>query len=183
MTEEMNSMELFYLVLFSAIVLLAPMISTDLLLWLDHIVVRIVIVGFLFYIVKMNPMLGIFGLLAMAVLYIERNRRKVDRAMKKLERMDAERPVMATVEEATTPQSTVPVRSFDEPDEDEFSFLPKEDSFNDLNFDPVAPSINYKSTLSSIYPYEGSPSPSSTEELFEQMGVGHVPGVETLGNE
>jgi hypothetical protein len=87
------------------------------------------------------------------------------------------------LEEATTPQSTVPVRSFDEPDEDEFSFLPKEDSFNDLNFDPVAPSINYKSTLSSIYPYEGSPSPSSTDELFEQMGVGHVPGVETLGNE
>lgn len=176
-------MEVFYLVVFGAIVLLAPMISTDQLLWLDHIVVRIVIIGWLYYLVKLNRMLGLFGLLGIAVLYIERNRRKVDRAAKKLEQMDSEKPIMATVEEATTPQQTVPVRPFDVPDENEFDFLPKEDSFTDLNFDPVAPSINYKSTLATVYPYGGSPSPSSAEELFEEMGVGHVPGVTTLGNE
>lgn len=179
----MNYVDLVYWIVFGLIVLVSPMLSTDLLLWLDHLLIRVALVVFLIYLVKMNPIMGIFGLLAVGVLFVERNRRKVDRALKKLEEMDVHSPKEATVEEASRPQQTVPVRPFDSPDEDEFDFLPKEDSFTDLNFDPVAPSINYKSTLASIYPHKGSPSPSSVEGLYEDLGFGHVKGVETLGNE
>lgn len=177
----MNSMEMVYLIFFGLLVMGSPMFSTDLLLWLDHLVIRVLLVVFLLYVVKMNPLLGIFGLLAVGVLYVERNRRKVDRALKKLEEMDVHSPKQATIEEASKPQATVAVRDFDQPDENEFDFLPKEDSFNDLNFDPVAPSMNYKSTLSSIYP--NGRSASSAEGIYEDLGFGHVKGIETLGNE
>jgi hypothetical protein len=181
----MNSRDLTYYVLFGFIVVVAPMLSTDLLLMLDHLFMRIALVAFLFYLVKTDKVLGLFGLLAIAVLYVERNRRKVDRALKKLDEMDAGegKSKPASVDEGLAPQQTVPVRSFDQPDDEEFDFLPKEEDFNDLNFEPVAPSINYKSTLSSVYPHNGSTSPSSAEELYENMGFGHVKGVATLGNE
>lgn len=179
----MNTRDLTYYVIFGSIVLIAPMLSTDLLLLLDHIIVRILLITVLFYLVKYDKMIGVFGLLAIAILYIERNRRKVDRALKKLDEMDAESTSKpALVDEGLAPQQTVPVRSFDQPDDEEFDFLPKED-FNDLNFDPVAPSMNYKSTLASVYPHNGSTSPSSAEELYEGLGFGHVKGVATLGNE
>lgn len=178
----MNSSEWSYLFIFGAIVVVAPLIPTDTLLVLDHIVTRVAVIGALLWLIKKDRMLALFGLIAIAVLYVERNRRKVDRALKKLEQMDAKESP-ATLEEGLSPQKTVPVRSFDQPDEDEFDFLPKEEDFNDLNFDPVAPSMNYKSTLSSVYPHNGSPSASSTEELYEQLGFGHVKGVATLGNE
>lgn len=179
----MNYSDIVYWVIFGLITIVSPMLSTDLLLWLDHLLVRIALILFLFYLVKLNPIMSIFGLLAIGVLFVERNRRKVDYALKKLEEMDVHAPKEATIEQASTPQHTVPVHAFDSPDENEFDFLPKEDSFNDLNFDPVAPSMNYKSTLAGIYPHNGSPSPSSAEGLYEDLGFGHVKGVQTLGNE
>jgi hypothetical protein len=164
-----------YFILFSIVILLSPLIPTNALLLLDTLVVRIAVVFVLLFLISLSPFVGIFGFIAVGILYIERNRRKVATAMKKLDQMDVNVPKQATVMEASTPQSTVPVQEFDEPDEEVFSFLPKEEGFNDIHFDSA--SINEKAPLSSVYPLQEKP-----EELYEQMGVGHVPGVETLGN-
>lgn len=165
-----------YFIFLSTVILLSPLLPTKSLLLLDTLPVRVFIAFVLLFLMSLSPFIGIFGFIAMGVLYVERNRRKVAYAIKKLDQMDVHAPKQATIVEASTPQKTVPVPSFDEPDEEEISFLPKEEGFNDLHFD-TASSINEKSTLSSIYPLE-----ENTTNFYEKMGVGHVPGVETSGN-
>jgi len=119
------------------------------------------------------------GLIAIASMYIERNRRKVVVATKKLDLIDI-RPVEATVEEASKPQTTVPVNEFDKPEDEEFDYLPHE-TCSDL-FEPIAPSINEKTVLSTIYPLNGSEAGSGSNKLYEQLGFGHIRGLETVGD-
>jgi hypothetical protein len=75
----------------------------------------------------------------------------------------------ATVEEASRPQQTVPVQEFDVPEQDEMTFLPQEDALSE--FEPVAPSMNQKTVLSSIY---SDGSASATQHIYEKLGFGHV---------
>ena len=91
--------------------------------------------------------------------------------------MDVHRPPQATVQEASLPQKTVPVRAFDQPSPVESTFVP--DGDDDSNFEPVAPTINQKAVLSSIYPLS-SASSTASQFLYEKLGVGHLDGVETF---
>ena len=54
--------------------------------------------------------------------------------------------------------------------EEEFDYLPHETCSD--NFEPVAPTINEKAVLSTIYPLNGS-----TSTLYEQLGFGHIRGL------
>lgn len=167
--------EILYVVLLAFVVLGAPYLPTMPLMLLDHLVIRLAAVMVLLFLIRMGPTAGIFGLIAIAVLYMERNRRKVDHALAKLDAMDPETPQPAKLEEALAPQTTVPVKPFDTPDEEEFSFVPKDihdDTCSDMNFEPVAPSINEKAVLSSAYPSRGSA--SAAADFYEELGVGHV---------
>jgi len=121
--------------------------------------------------------------MAVAVLYLERNRRKVVVAAKKIDLMDWSRPEQATVEEASEPQKTVPVNEFDKPDEEEFDYMPHDTCDSD-NFEPVASSINEKTVLSTIYPLNksGPEAGIGSDRLFEELGFGHIRGVETVGD-
>jgi hypothetical protein len=121
--------------------------------------------------------------MAISIMYLERNKRKVVVAAKKLDEMDWTRPEQATVDEASKPQTTVPVNDFAKPDEDESDFFPVDTCESD-NFEPVAPSINEKAVLSTVYPLNkyGPEAGTGSDELFEKLGFGHIQGVETIGD-
>lgn len=175
--------ELLYFVVLTVIILFSQFLPTGLLMVLDNVVMRIAIVALLLYLISIGPTAGIFGLLAVAIMFLERNRRKVAVAAKKIDLMDFNRPEQATVEEAAKPQTTVPVNDFDTPEDIETDFLPHE-TCDSGNFEPVAPTINQKAVLSTIYPLNksGPESGTASDELYEAMGFGHIQGVKTVDN-
>jgi hypothetical protein len=175
--------ELNYFAALIVIILFSQFLPTGLLLLLDNFVIRIAIVIALLYLITLGPTAGIFGLMAVAIMYLERNKRKVSVAAKKLDAMDWERPTHATVEEAAKPQTTVPVNEFDKPVEEESYYIPSESCDTD-NFEPVAPTINEKAVLATVYPLtKGAPEAGdASDQLYEQLGFGHIRGVETVGN-
>lgn len=184
-------------VFFVLVILLlsAPYLPSPVLLLLDGLVARITIVILLLYLISQGPTVGIFGFVAFAVLLMERNRRKVKRALTKWDALDVHAPVQATVEEASTPQKTVPVAPFDVPRGEESDYLPAfgadepmditdfdSDPLGSSSFEPVDASINEKVVLASAYPvsHQAVSSRASMESIYEQLGVGHVRGVETV---
>jgi hypothetical protein len=174
--------EIQYFVVLTALVLLAPFLPSGLLILLDNLIVRLGMIAVLLYCIHIGPTVGIFGLIAIASLYLERNRRKVGLALEKLDAMEVPHAPQATVKEAGTPQKTVPVRQFDIPAPTESVYVPEDNGSNqDDNFEAIAPSINQKAVLSTIYPLSSTSSGSGAQHLFEKMGVGHLDGVETLG--
>jgi hypothetical protein len=175
--------ELTYFIVLTVIILFSQFLPTGLLLLLDNVIVRILIVMALLYLISLGPTAGILGFMAVAVLYLERNRRKVSVAITKLNKMDWNRPEQATVEEASQPQKTVPVNDFDKPQEEEFDYMPHDTCDTD-NFEPIAPTINEKAVLSTIYPLNksGTESGTAADRLFEELGFGHIRGVETVGD-
>jgi hypothetical protein len=170
--------EIHYFIVLSILILATPFLPSGLLFMLDNMVVRLAMIALLLFFIHVGPTAGLFGLIAIAVLYLERNRRKVGAALEKLDAMDATKKLQATVEEATTPQQTVPVLPFDTPSHEETDFLPGDDDYDMTHFEPVAPSINQKTVLASIY---NTGSASASQHLYEQSGVGHLAHVETLG--
>jgi len=175
--------EIYYFVVLAVLILSTPFLPSGLLFLLDNLFVRLGMVLLLLYLVNIGPTVGIFGLIAISLLYLERNRRKVGAALDKLDKMDAYRTAQATVEEATTPQKTVPVVSFDEPIPEMSPYIPEDESCDITNFEPVAPTINQKSVLTTIYPLASNQNGSAagSQELYEKMGFGHLSNVETLG--
>ena len=175
--------ELTYFIVLTVIILFSQFLPTGLLLLLDNVVVRIGVVLALLYLITLGPTAGIFGLMAIAIMYLERNKRKVVVAAKKLDEMDWDQPKQATVEEASKPQTTVPVNEFDKPNNEESDFFPDE-TCDSGNFEPVAPTINEKAVLASIYPLNknGPEAGDGSDELYEKLGFGHLPGVETVGD-
>lgn len=180
----MNQVEVTYFIVFSVIILLCPFFPTRLLLLLDNIVVRVIAILLLLYFTGIGPTVGVLALMAFSLLYLERNRRKVQIAAKKLDEMDFYSSRPATVQEASEPQKTVPVNEFDTPVHTETPNIPQDDTCDITNFEPVAPTINEKDVLASIYPLNrGAPeSGSASDELFEKLGYGHIEGVVTMGD-
>ena len=177
------------------LLLSAPYLPSSVLLLLDGLVARIAMVIILLYLISQGPTVGIFGFMAFAILLMERNRRKVKRALTKWDALDVHAPAQATVEEAGTPQKTVPVAPFDVPRGQESDYLPAfgADEPMDITvfdseplasgpFEPVDSSINEKVVLASSYPvsHQAASSRASMESIYEQLGVGHVHGVETV---
>ena len=167
----MNRIEIIYFTVSTAIILFSQFLPTELLLPLDNYIVRIIIVILLLHLIGVGPTAGIMGLIAVSSMYLERNRRKVIMATKKLDLMDFEK--YATVKEASEPQKTVPVNEFNEPDPKEMDYIPHKSS---NQFEPVGPSVNEKAVLSTIYPSQ------NPEKFYEQLGFGHMKGLETVGD-
>jgi hypothetical protein len=175
--------ELSYFILFSIVILLSPFIPSKLILLLDNVIIRNGIKVLLLFLISTGPTAGIIGFMAIAVLYVERNRRKVSVALQKLDQMDVNRPAQATVEEASEPQKTVPVNEFDTPVPTDSDYFSHENCDSGI-FEPVAPSINEKKVLATIYPLEkdAPETGSGSNQLFEELGFGHVPGLQTVGD-
>jgi len=173
--------ELPYFIVLSLLILFSSFVPTGLLLLLDNALVRLLIVLALLFLIRMGPMAGVFGLMAAALLFLERNRRKVAVALQKVDTMDNATPQQATVEEAGKPQKTVPVNPFDTPKEEESDFFP-DDGCESGEFEPVAPTINEKAVLATIYPLHksGPEAGTGSNQLFETLGFGHIHGVKTV---
>lgn len=177
-----------------AVIVAAPFLPTGLLLLLDWLIVRVAAAVFLLYMVSVGPIPAVFGFVALALLYMERNRRKVQGGLIKWDALDAESRPLATVKEAHAAQTTVRVAPFDTPDEKEVGYEPvpgAEDEPLDVtvfetesSFEPVAPSLNEKVVLASAYPvsHQASSSTASMGSIYEQLGFGHVRQVETVGH-
>lgn len=104
-----------------------PFMPFLLLQLLDSMIVNVLIVIGLLMAISYGPLTGTLALVLAGLLYMERNRYKVAGARVKFEKiMEAkkDKDAMATVEEAETPQDTVPVVEFDEPQSDDMSYLP-----------------------------------------------------------
>ena len=175
--------ELMYFIVLTVIILFSQFLPTGLLLLLDNFLIRILVVLLLLYLITLGPTAGILGLMAVAVMYLERNRRKVVVAAKKLDLIDWQKPEYATVEEAAKPQTTVPVNEFDKKTDEQSYYIPDE-TCDITNFEPVGPSINEKEVLSTIYPLSGQSAEAGdgSNNLYEDLGFGHIEGVETVGN-
>ena len=179
----MRQAEIPSFILLILLVAVAPFLPTRLLLTLDWLVVRILATVMLLYVVSLGPIPAVFGFMALAVLYMERNRRKVQGGLQKWEELDAAQAKLASVEEAHRPQSTVHVAPFDTPAESETDYGPQEEPMDISVFEPVAPSQNEKVILASAYPvgHQSSSSTTSLGSIYEQLGVGHIRQVETIG--
>ena len=176
----MDPREVVYFIVLTIPLLASSFLPTDALLLLDHILMRMGVILLLLYLIHVGPTVGIMGLLVVGVLYMERNRRKVEIAAKKWDAMDVHQPPQATVAEASLPQRTVPVAPFDTPDGRDSTFLPEEEMDVSI-FEPVGESIHQKQVLEGVYPLSNNAKGSGAADLFEHLGMGHVAGVETLG--
>jgi hypothetical protein len=175
--------ELSYFIVLSLVILFSQFVPTAVLTPLDNVIVRIGVVILLLFLITLGPTAGILGFVTIAILYLERNRRKVSVALQKLDQMDIQRPPQATVEEASQPQKTVPVNEFDAPKPEETDYFSQE-TCDSGDFEPVAPTINEKAVLATIYPLNknGPESGTGSNSLFEKLGFGHIPGLETIGD-
>ena len=172
----MYQTELIYFIVLTVIILFSQFLPTGILLYLDNFLVRIVVVFSLLYLISKGPTAGILGLMAISIIYLERNKRKVEIAAKKLDLMDWSRENHATIEEAATAQLTIPVNDFDKKTEENTYYIPENKTCDISDFEPVGPSINEKAVLSTI------PPASSSNRLYEELGFGHINGLETVGN-
>ena len=159
----MQGTELPYFIVFAIIILFSEFLPSQILLFLDNFIVRILIVFLLLYLTTIGPTAGIMGLVAISCIYLERNRRKISMATQKLDLMEI--PKHATIEESSRPQTSVPVNDFDKPDEKETGYMPHKAS---NNFEPVANTINEKNVLTTVYPLK------HPEKLYEYLGFGHI---------
>ena len=166
--------ELLCVIVGAIIIIIAPFLPCEGLFLLDNIIVRILLVALLVYSVRFGTTVGIITFMSIAILFLERNRRKVKEALTKLDHMEV--PKFADVHEAYRKTMPVDVPEFDVPVPKEVDFMPHETCDTDF-FEPVDVSINQKGVLSTIYPLD-----ERTDSLYEKMGFGHVDHVETVNN-
>lgn len=172
----MNSNELTYFVILSIIAIITPFLPSNILIMFDLLLVRIAIVLLLLFLVSIGPTAGIFGLLTVGLLYLERNKRKIKIAQTKIDLMDTNMPKQMTVEEESLSQTTVPVVDFNIPaNSGDIPYLPSNECGTD-NFEPVDNTINMKNILPVIQ------NGAKSNKLYERLGFGHLKGVETLGD-
>jgi len=144
--------ELYSLIVLLIITFAAPAIPGSVLQLLDNVFVSLVLVLGLLFAITVSPLLGIMALMAIAMLYMERNRIKVAKARTKFnEIQEASDPAQMTVEEEGVPQDTVEVREFATAKPSESIYLPGP-KVGDDDFDAVAgaPDLNHKKVLPTV---------------------------------
>ncbi len=187
---EMRQAEIPIFFLQILVVVVVPFLPTNGLLLLDWLPVRILMAVLLLYFTSVGPVVAVFGFVSIALLYMERNRRKVQGGLKKWEELEAISGNLsgAPVEEAHRAQSTVRVAPMEMPRGEETEYAPLEEGGGatgpeeplDVSiFEPVAPTQNEKVVLASAYPvsHQAVSSTASMESIYEQLGVGHIRGM------
>jgi len=144
--------ELYSLIALLVVTFAAPAIPGGVLQLLDNVVVNIVLVLGLLFAITVSPLIGIMALMAIAMLYMERNRTKVARARTKFnEIQEASDPAQMTVEQEGESQETVDVREFAKAKPSESIYLPGP-KVGDDDFEAVlgAPDLNHKTPLPTV---------------------------------
>ena len=138
--------ELYSLIVLLVVTFAAPVLPAPILHLLDNVLVNIVLILGILFAVTQGPVIGIIALMAVAMLYMERNRTKVERARSKFsEIQEASDPAQMTVAQEGQPQDTVYVREFARARASEAIYLPGP-KVGDDDFEAVlgAPDLNHK---------------------------------------
>ena len=150
--------------------ILLPFLPNYVLATSDNLLVTLLLLVVLVYSLNFGSLAGIFTFMAVALTFVERNRRK---ALPKLNAM----PVEVAEESLTQQLAPSPPMSPDEvhpapetPEEDVLRFVPSSES-GDNTFAPVAPSIDEKTPVPTIGP---------NNDKAEQFFLSHDLGKTTL---
>jgi hypothetical protein len=144
--------ELYSLVALLIVSFSAPVLPKPILQLLDNVLVNIVLILIVLVAITQGSLLGIMALMAVAMLYMERNRTKVAAARNKFsEIQEASDPAQMTVEQEGQPQDTVTVREFARARASEAIYLPGP-KVGDDDFEAVlgAPELNHKKVLTPV---------------------------------
>ena len=120
-----------------------PFLPWQVLMLTDLLLVRLVLLVCFLAAINVSPIAGILSLAVIALLFIERNRRKI----KHLQQiMQQSTPESQAIQDIQTPE-TAPIQpQFDNPTTTTFHFAPQQDT-GDNTFEPVALTINQKQVL------------------------------------
>jgi hypothetical protein len=144
--------ELYSLIALLIVTFSAPVLPRSILHLLDNVLVNIVLILIVLTAITYGSLLGIMALMAVAMLYMERNRTKVDAARTKFSEMqDASDPTEMTVEQEGESQKNVTVREFVKARASEAIYLPGP-KVGDDDFEAVlgAPDLNDKKPLPTV---------------------------------
>jgi hypothetical protein len=122
---------------------LVPYLSAEVLILTDNFLVRIALLVGLILVAYMNPILAIAAFVLLALLFIKRNKAKVQMLSSTLAYNGSPSEAVASIETPATAPEQPP---FDMPKESSVPFMPSTES-GDNSFYPVAPSMNQKQPL------------------------------------
>lgn len=157
-------------------ILFTPLLPSSLLAVLDLIFIRIFVVFALLWAITKGPRVGLFAFVLIAVLYLERNRRKMDYARDRFTKIvEADTLPQMSVEEEGQGQTTVNVRDFDTPEDRTFYYIPNPSCATNSNtFTPPSETLNEKVVFPSI------PQGAKAGPVFQRDGFGRIPGQPTV---
>jgi hypothetical protein len=124
---------------------LVPYLPVEVLILTDSFLVRLVLLLALILIAYMNPLLAISGFVLFALLFIERNKAKIQMLSSTLAQPANGAPSEA-VASIETPATAPEQPPFDMPRETSVPYMPSAES-GDNCFHPIAPSMDHKQPL------------------------------------
>jgi hypothetical protein len=120
-----------------------PFLPWQVLMLSDLVLVRIILLVCFLAGVNKNPVVGILTLLVIGMLFIERNKVKVNYLRRTMQQSDSESPAIQSI---VTPETAPEQPDFETPREDSVPFFPQNDA-GDNHFYPVSSTINEKQPL------------------------------------
>lgn len=127
----------------------------------DLLVVRLALLAGLIAVAYINPVVAIAAFVVLAMLFIERNKIRMQTLKQAMQQSTMDSPAIASI---VTPDTAPPQPPFENPEIGLHQFMPQADSGDD-SFRPIAATIDEKQPL----PTEGSNdgSQKAIHQLFE----------------
>lgn len=120
-----------------------PFLPWQVLMLTDLFLVRFMLLACFLASTTVSPIVGILSLAVIGLLFIERNKTKMNYIKKLMQQSTPESPAIQSI---VSPDTAPPQPAFETPVETSVSFFPKEDS-GDNTFFPVADTLNEKKPL------------------------------------
>lgn len=131
------------LIVLVALFFCIPFLPSQVLMLTDLLLVRLVLLAAFVAAMQVSPIAGILALAVIALLFIERNKRK----MKYLQQaMQLSTPESPAIESIQTPETAPPQPEFETPSTNTIYFAPQEETGENI-FKPVDKTINQKQVL------------------------------------
>jgi hypothetical protein len=131
---------------------LLPYIPREIIVLSDMLVVRIALLAILIYSAYISPLIAITTFIVIALLFVERNKIKMNRLQAAMSQSTPESPAIAEIQ---SPETAPEQPAFLQPEVDSYPFMPQDDSGDD-SFFPVAESLNEKQPLPTEPSNDGS---------------------------
>lgn len=130
---------------------LIPYIPRKLLILTDNLLVRLVLLAWLVSSAYVSPLVAIATFIIIALLFVERNKYKVNHIQSMMELSSADSPA---IQQIVSPPTAPPQPPFEDPSERSIPFMPQDDTGDD-SFAPVDKTMNEKIPLPTEKSNEG----------------------------